>query len=79
MGPFDGQDGIVGMTEQLWAAEEMPFHDGLYRPDDTGREPYVDGPRDSRARPTLPASGRNRIVPSPGTRTPLNRAAAPAR
>lgn len=44
VGPFDGQDGIVGMIEQLWAAEEMPFHDGLYRPDDTGRELYVDGP-----------------------------------
>ncbi|MFE7111686.1 hypothetical protein ACFU98_28075 [Streptomyces sp. NPDC057575] len=27
--PFDGQDGIVGMIERLWAAEEMPFHDGL--------------------------------------------------
>ncbi|MFJ8852945.1 hypothetical protein [Streptomyces sp. NPDC102437] len=26
VGPFDGQDGIAGMIEQLWAAEETPFH-----------------------------------------------------
>ncbi|MFB7209263.1 hypothetical protein [Streptomyces sp. NPDC056255] len=79
MGSLDGQDGIVGMIDQLWAAEEMPFHGGLHRPDDTGREVYVDGPGASRASPALPARGRNRLVPFPGTRTPLNRAAAPAR
>ena len=34
----------MGTIEQLWTAGEMPFHDGLYRPDDTGLELYVDGP-----------------------------------
>ncbi|MET9662314.1 hypothetical protein [Streptomyces sp. NPDC006510] len=34
----------MGTIEQLWAAGEMPFHDGLYRPDDTGLELHVDGP-----------------------------------
>jgi hypothetical protein len=32
------------MIEQLWADGEMPFHDGLYRPDDTGLELHVEGP-----------------------------------
>ncbi|MEV8020230.1 hypothetical protein AB0O76_28580 [Streptomyces sp. NPDC086554] len=34
----------MGLIERLWAAGEMPFRDGLYRPDDTGLELYVDGP-----------------------------------
>lgn len=32
------------MIERLWAAGEMPFHDGLYRPDDTGLELHVVSP-----------------------------------
>ncbi|MEU1348094.1 hypothetical protein ACFYPA_26440 [Streptomyces sp. NPDC005775] len=32
------------MIERLWAAGEMPYRDGLYRPDDTGRDVHVDGP-----------------------------------
>ncbi|MGW6979239.1 hypothetical protein ACWGE1_07300 [Streptomyces sp. NPDC054932] len=32
------------MVEELWQAGEMPFCDGLYRPDDTGSELHVDGP-----------------------------------
>ncbi|MFC0598173.1 hypothetical protein [Streptomyces palmae] len=34
----------MGLIERLWAAGKMPFHDGLYRPDDTGRVLYADGP-----------------------------------
>ncbi|MFE0136796.1 hypothetical protein ACFWY6_35345 [Streptomyces sp. NPDC059037] len=34
----------MGLIERLWAAGEMPFRDGLYRPDDTGLELHVDGP-----------------------------------
>lgn len=34
----------MGVVESLWAAGEMPLRDGLYRPDDTGLELYVDGP-----------------------------------
>ncbi|MEU3347181.1 hypothetical protein ABZ723_19770 [Streptomyces sp. NPDC006700] len=32
------------MIEALWAAGEIPHHDGLYRPDGTGLELHVDGP-----------------------------------
>ncbi|MDE3721238.1 MULTISPECIES: hypothetical protein [Nocardiopsis] len=32
------------MIEELWAAGEMPFRDGLYRPDDTALEVDVPGP-----------------------------------
>lgn len=32
------------MIEQLWTAREMPFRDGLYRPNDTGLKVHVDGP-----------------------------------
>jgi hypothetical protein len=34
----------MGMVEGLWKAGEMPSYDGLYRPDDSGLELYVDGP-----------------------------------
>ncbi|MFD8949233.1 hypothetical protein ACFV0B_10310 [Streptomyces xanthophaeus] len=34
----------MGMVEALWQAGEMPFCDGLYRPDDTGLELHVEGP-----------------------------------
>ncbi|MFI6369241.1 hypothetical protein ACIBG0_41860, partial [Nocardia sp. NPDC050630] len=34
----------MGMVEGLWEASQMPLRDGLYRPDDTGLELYVDGP-----------------------------------
>jgi hypothetical protein len=36
--------GVVGVIERLWTAGEMPFRDGLYRPDDTGLEVHVNGP-----------------------------------
>ncbi|MFJ3307530.1 hypothetical protein ACIPSA_31450 [Streptomyces sp. NPDC086549] len=32
------------MVEELWKVGEMPFRDGLYRPDDTGLELHVEGP-----------------------------------
>lgn len=32
------------MVEGLWKAGGMPLRDGLYRPDDTGLELYVEGP-----------------------------------
>lgn len=32
------------MIEELWAAGEMPFRDGLYRPDDTALEAEAPGP-----------------------------------
>lgn len=32
------------MITQLWAAGEVPYSDGLYRPDDTGLAVHVDGP-----------------------------------
>ncbi|MGW6393851.1 hypothetical protein ACWFR1_25880 [Streptomyces sp. NPDC055103] len=34
----------MGTVVRLWAAGEMPYRDGLYRPDDTGRDVYVEGP-----------------------------------
>ncbi|WP_405015031.1 hypothetical protein [Kitasatospora sp. NBC_01539] len=34
----------MGIIEQLWADGEMPFVDGLYRPDDTALEVDVPGP-----------------------------------
>ncbi|MFC9944686.1 hypothetical protein [Streptomyces pratensis] len=34
----------MGVIGRLWAAGEFPFRDGLYRPDDTGLEVYVEGP-----------------------------------
>ncbi|MER5256018.1 hypothetical protein [Streptomyces sp. NPDC002855] len=34
----------MGLIERLWGAGEMPFRDGLYRPDDTGLAVHVDGP-----------------------------------
>lgn len=34
----------MGTVVRLWAAGEMPYRDGLYRPDDTGREVHVEGP-----------------------------------
>ncbi|WP_280423679.1 hypothetical protein [Nocardia carnea] len=32
------------MIENLWAAGEMPYRDGLYRPGDTAVELHVEGP-----------------------------------
>lgn len=32
------------MIAQLWRSGEVPYADGLYRPDDTGIEVHVDGP-----------------------------------
>lgn len=34
----------MGIIEHLWSAGEMPYRDGLYRPDDTALELHVDGP-----------------------------------
>ncbi|MGW4896322.1 hypothetical protein ACWEQL_29320 [Kitasatospora sp. NPDC004240] len=34
----------MGLVEELRRAGETPFRDGLYRPDDTGRELHVEGP-----------------------------------
>ncbi|QNE74094.1 hypothetical protein F0344_05290 [Streptomyces finlayi] len=34
----------MGVIERLWAAEEMPYTDGLYRRDDTALELHVPGP-----------------------------------
>ncbi|MEV6750933.1 hypothetical protein [Streptomyces sp. NPDC051214] len=34
----------MGLVQRLWAAGEMPFRDGLYRPDDTGLAVHVNGP-----------------------------------
>ncbi|MGW2278878.1 hypothetical protein [Streptomyces sp. NPDC001770] len=34
----------MGKIEELWRVGNVPSHDGLYRPDDTGVELYVEGP-----------------------------------
>ncbi|WP_329625404.1 hypothetical protein OG357_37795 [Streptomyces sp. NBC_01255] len=34
----------MGTVVRLWATGETPYRDGLYRPDDTGRDVHVEGP-----------------------------------
>lgn len=34
----------MGAVERLWKSGEIPFRDGLYRPDDSALELHVDGP-----------------------------------
>ncbi|MGW0854039.1 hypothetical protein [Streptomyces sp. NPDC002690] len=34
----------LGQVEEAWKAGEVPYRDGLYRPDDTGVELLFDGP-----------------------------------